>query len=101
MRRDMAATPKRRGIRQTLLKGLVRIPFVGRLYLKGLLRAIQKTPRSKLPPELQQVQTMLSQVPPAKRLELMQAALKGQLPKPEQMSRAMRRAAARSGRRQR
>lgn len=97
----MAATPKRRPIRQALLKGVVRLPFVGRFYLKGLLRAIQKTSRSKLPPELQQVQTMLSQVPPAKRLELLQAAVKGQLPKPEQMSREMRRAAARSGRRRR
>lgn len=98
----MAATLKKpRSIRQALLKGVVRLPFVGRLYLKGLLRAIQKTPRSKLPPELQQVQTMLSQVPPAKRLELLQAAVKGQLPKPEQMSRSMRRAAARAGRRHR
>jgi hypothetical protein len=66
-----------------------------------LLRAIEKTPRGKLPPELQQVQAMLSQVPPAKRLELLQAAVRGQLPKPEQMSRQMRRAAARQGRRRR
>jgi hypothetical protein len=97
----VAASPKPRPVRQALLKGLVRLPFVGRIYLRGLLRAIQRTPRSKLPAELQQVQAMLSQVPPAKRLELLQAAVKGQLPKPEQMSRGMRRAAARAGRRRR
>jgi hypothetical protein len=101
MMRPVPPTPKRRPIRQALLKGLVRMPFFGRIYLKGLLRAIQKTPRAKLPPELQQVQTMLSQVPPAKRLELLQAAVKGQLPKPDQMSREMRRAAARADRRRR
>jgi hypothetical protein len=86
-------------MRQRLLRTIVRIPVVGRLYLKALLRAIERAPRSKLSPELQQLRGMLDRLSPDERLQLLEASVKGKLPKPEQMSREMRRAAARQSKR--
>ena len=88
-------------MRQRLAKLVLRLPFLGRLYLKSLLRTLEKTPRGKLPPELRQLQAVLSQVPPAQRLELLENAVKGRLPQPETFSREMRRAAQRQQRRRR
>ena len=90
-------------MRQALIRLIARLPFIGPLYLKGLLRAIERAPKGKLPPELQQVQAMLKQIPPGQRVELMRNALSGKLqaPPPEQMGRAMRRATAKQTRRKR
>jgi hypothetical protein len=88
-------------VRQRFVKLLLRLPFVGRIYLKSLLRTLERTPRGKLPAELRQLQALLTQVPPAQRLELLQNAMKGRLPQPQQLSREMRRAAERQQRRRR
>ena len=88
-------------MRERMLRTIVRVPIVGRLYLKALLRAIERSPRSKLSPELQQLRGMLDRLPPSERLQLVEASLKGKLPKPEQLSREMRRAAERQARRRR
>jgi hypothetical protein len=88
-------------VRQRLARLVLRIPGVGRLYLKALLKTMNKTPRSKLPAELQQLQTMLKQIPKDQQLALLQDAMKGRLPQPEQLSREMRRAAARQQKRRR
>ena len=90
-------------MRQRLARLLARTPVLGKLYLKGMLKAIDRTPREKLPPEMQQLQTMLRQIPEDQRVPLMQAAMKGELPAPEpgQMSREMRRATAKQARRKR
>jgi hypothetical protein len=88
-------------MRQRIAKLLIRLPFFGKRYMKAMLKTIDRTPAGKLPPELRQMKSMLAQVPPAKRLELIQAAAKGELPKPEEMSREMRRKAERQARRKR
>jgi hypothetical protein len=90
-------------VRQRLLRTIVRVPLVGRFYLKALLRAIEKTPRSKLPLELQQLRGMLDRVPPDQRLGLLQASMRGQAGQPEaqQLGRSMRRAAEREAWRRR
>ena len=80
---------------------MVRVPVVGRLYLKAVLRAIESAPRSKLSPEMQQLRRMLDRLPPDERLDLVEASLKGKVPKPEELSREMRRAAERQARRRR
>jgi len=88
-------------IRQRIARSLVRIPGFRGLYLKALLRTIDRTPPSKLPPELGQLKHMLGQMPEAQRLEFLKAAVKGELPKPAELSREMRRAAERQARRKR
>jgi hypothetical protein len=86
-------------IRQRIARILVRIPGFRGLYQKALLRTLDSTPPSKLPPEMRQLKQMLGQVPPAQRQDFLKAAMKGDLPKPDQMSREMRRAAERQARR--
>jgi hypothetical protein len=86
-------------VRRRLLRLIVRVPVLGRLYLRGLARAIERAPRSKLPPELQQLRGMLDRLSPQERVKLLEAAIKGQVPHPEQLSREMRRAARRQSRR--
>lgn len=91
----MAGPPNPKGIRARLAKAFLRLPFVGRLYLKAMVRALEKTPRSKLPPHLQPLHAMLQQVPKQQRLAMLEAAMRGKLPKPEQYGRTVRRAAQR------
>lgn len=88
-------------MRQGLVKLIARLPVVGPLYLKGLLRAIERTPRQKLPPQLQQVQSMLKQIPAEQRVQLLRASLRGELPRQEQVGRELRRAAERQAKRRR
>jgi hypothetical protein len=88
-------------VRRRLVALLVRLPGLRGLYLRALVRTLDRTPASKLPAELQQLKRMLAQVPPEQRRELLGNAAKGRLPQPEQMSRSMRRAAAREARRRR
>ncbi len=90
-------------MRQGLVKLIARLPLIGPLYLKGVVRAIEKAPRHKLTPEMQQMQAMLRQIPEDQRLPLLRAAMKGELPqpKPGEMSRGMRRAAEKQARRRR
>lgn len=86
-------------MRRRLAAFLVKLPGLPGLYLKALVRSLDRTPPSKLPAELQQLKAMLARVPPTKRRQLLSDAMKGRLPKPEQMSRSMRRAAERQSRR--
>lgn len=88
-------------MRQRIATFLVKLPGFRGLYFKALLRSLERTPPSKLPPELRQLKSMLDQVPPDQRLELLRNAAKGNLPQPEQMSRSMRREAERQARRRR
>ena len=78
-------------IRQRLARVLLRMPVIGNWYLKAMVRALERTPRSKLPPELQQMQGMLQRLPREQRLKILKAGLKGQLPQPEQLGRELRR----------
>ena len=88
-------------MRQRIARFLVRVPGFRGVYLKALLRTLDRTPPSKLPPELRQLKQMLGQVPPAQRLDFLKSAVKGELPKPAELSREMRRAAERQARRKR
>lgn len=88
-------------IRQRVARFLVKLPGFRGLYLKALLRTLDTTPPSKLPPELRQLKQMLGQVPAAERLDFLKAAVRGELPKPAELSREMRRAAERQSRRKR
>jgi len=87
-------------MRQMLSKLLVRIPFVGRLYLKATLRYLEKTPPSKMPPQLRQLKAALDKVPKHKRLAMLEDAAAGRIPQPDKLpSRQLRRAAARQAKR--
>jgi hypothetical protein len=88
-------------VRQRIARFLVKLPGFRGLYAKALVRSLERTPPSKLPPELRQLKTMLDQVPPDQRVELLKNAAKGNVPQPEQMSRSMRREAERQTRRKR
>ena len=83
-----------------LIKGLMKIPGVSTMYMKGLLKALDNSPRHKLPPHLQQLQQMMAHVPKDQRLALMKAGMKGELPKPDELSREMRRTAQKQVKRQ-
>jgi len=87
-------------MRQRIAKLMMKIPFVGRLYLKATLRYLEKTPPSKMPPQLRQLKLALDKVPKAKRLAMLEDAVAGKIPQPDQLpSRQLRRAAARQQRR--
>jgi len=86
-------------IRQRLARTIARMPIVGPRYLRALVRALERTPRAKLTPELRQAQAMLSRLPPEQQVELLRKSLRGELPEPEQLGRSARRAAARQSRR--
>jgi hypothetical protein len=87
-------------MRQMLSKVLLRIPFFGRLYLKATLRYLEKTPPSKMPPQLRQLKTALDKVPKHKRLAMLEDAVSGKIPPPDKLpSRQLRRAAARQAKR--
>jgi hypothetical protein len=88
-------------IRQRVARTLVKVPGLRGLYLKALLRTLENTPPSKLPPELRQLKQMLGQVPASQRLDFLKAGLRGELPRPAELSREMRRAAERQSRRAR
>lgn len=79
----------------------MRLPVIGPFYVRAALRALERAPRGKLSPEMQQMQAMLKKIPPGQREALLRAAVKGDLPAPEpgQMSRSMRRAAQKQARR--
>jgi hypothetical protein len=88
-------------VRQRIARFLVKVPGFRGLYAKALVRSLERTPPSKLPPELRQLKTMLDQLPADQRVELLKNAAKGNVPQPEQMSRSMRREAERQARRKR
>lgn len=88
-------------MRKRLAILLARTPVLGKLYVRGMLRVIERAPKGKLPPELRQLQAMIRQIPKEQRVPLLQAAMRGELPQPQpgEMSRKLRRAAAREARR--
>ena len=86
-------------MRQALARFLARLPWIGPRYTRGMLRAIERTPKEKLTPELRQMQAMLARIPEEQRVELVRAAMRGEMPEPETMPRSMRRAAARESKR--
>jgi hypothetical protein len=88
-------------MRRRLVAFLVKLPGFRGLYLKALLKTLDRTPASKLPAELRQLKAMLGQVSPAQRRELLENAMRGRLPQQEQLSRSMRREAERQARRRR
>ena len=86
-------------MRQRLVRLLVRVPGIRGLYLKALVKTLDRTPRSKLPPELQAVQRALKQLPTRQqKLAALEAEFAAQSEPPPQ-SRALRRAAAKQQRR--
>ena len=87
---------------------MLKVPFLRRRYVKSLLRQLEEGGGKKgLPPELQQLQRMLKQVPPPQRAQTLETALRqglsGEVPSApaELPSRSLRRAAERQQRRQR
>ena len=64
-------------MRQRIARFLVRVPGFRGVYLKALLRTLDRTPPSKLPPELRQLKQMLGQVPPASAPRLPQVGREG------------------------
>ena len=83
-------------MRQRIANLIVRLPFFGKLYLKATLRYLEKTPPSKLPPQLKQLKAALDRVPKHRRLQMLEDAARGKIPQPEELSsRTLRRAAQR------
>ena len=88
-------------VRQRLAGLIVRLPVLGPRYVRTLVRALERTPRAKLSPELRQAQAMLARLPEEQRADLLRAAMRGEAPAPQQLGRSARRAAAREARRHR
>jgi len=95
-------------MRRTFAKLVLKVPFLRRRYVRSVLRHLDEGGGKKgLPPELQQLQRLLKQVPPPQREKTLESALlqglSGTLPsEPEQLpSRSMRRAAERQQRKRR
>ena len=85
-------------IRQAIGRVLFKLPFLRNAYSKNVMKMMASAPKGQLPPELEHLRNMLQQVPPAKREKAIQAALRGDMPQPEAMSREMRRKAERASR---
>jgi hypothetical protein len=88
-------------MRRWLGKTIVKTPWLGDRYLRGILKHLEETPKSKLSPEMQQMKAGLERLPKKQRLPMLKDAMLGNIPQtPEEMpSRALRRQAARSQRR--
>ena len=86
-------------VRQAIAKAIFKLPFLRRAYSKNIMKMMASAPKGQLPPELEHLRNMLQQVPPAKRQKAIEAALRGDMPTPENMpSREMRRKAERASR---
>jgi len=95
-------------VRAALAKLVLKVPFLRRRYVRGLLRQLEEDGgKRELPPELAQLRRLLKQVPPRQREQTLEAALRqglsGEVPnEPEQLpSRTLRRAAQRQQRKRR
>jgi len=94
-------------VRAALAKLVLKVPFLRRRYVRGLLRQLEDGGKRELPPELAQLRRLLKQVPPPQREQTLEAALRqglsGEVPnEPEQLpSRSLRRAAQRQQRKRR
>jgi hypothetical protein len=95
-------------MRRALAKLVLKVPFLRRRYVRSVLGQLEEGGgRKGLPPELQQLQRLLKQVPPPQRAQTLENALlqglSGDLPsEPEQLpSRSLRRAAERQQRKRR
>jgi hypothetical protein len=95
-------------MRRAFAKVVLKIPFLRRRYVRTILLQLDEGGGKKgLPPELQQLQRLLKQVPPTQRAQTLESAflqgLSGQVPsEPEQLpSRSLRRAAERQQRKRR
>jgi hypothetical protein len=84
-------------VRAALIRLFLRIPFLRRFYVRRVLAFLEKTGkrRKPLPTELQQLQAALARLPTrARKLEVLEAALRGSATGDAAPSRALRRAAA-------
>ncbi|MGH9102313.1 MAG: hypothetical protein ACRDYD_04935 [Acidimicrobiales bacterium] len=89
---------KGKGIRGTVSRVITKIPFLRRLYIKRLLRFMERSEAKgrRLPPELETLQTRLSRLPKKDRASALETAMLAEQQGPG--SREMRRAAGRQQR---
>lgn len=89
---------KRKGARAKVARLVTRVPFLRRLYIKRLLRYLDKAEAKhrNLPPELSQLATRLRRVPKKSRSQVLEEALMAE--QKSQHSRDLRRQVARQQR---
>jgi hypothetical protein len=66
-----------RGVRATITRGIVRVPFLRRLYVRRMLAYLERSKRKKraLPKELNELDIAMSKVPKDQRMAMLETAL--------------------------
>ena len=71
------ATDRPKGVRATITRGIVRVPFLRRLYVRRMLKFLERSKRKKraLPRELAELDIAMSKVPKDQRMAMLETAL--------------------------
>jgi hypothetical protein len=71
------ASDRPKGVRATITRGIVRVPFLRRLYVRRMLAFLDRSKRKKraLPKELAELDVAMSKVPKDQRLAMLETAL--------------------------
>lgn len=66
-----------KGVRATITRGIVRVPFLRRLYVRRMLAFLERSKRKKraLPKELAELDVAMSKVPKDQRMAMLESAL--------------------------
>ncbi|TMM14930.1 MAG: hypothetical protein E6G01_11440 [Actinobacteria bacterium] len=71
------ASDRPKGVRATITRGIVRVPFLRRLYVRRMLKFLERSKRKKraLPKELAELDIAMSKVPKDRRMAMLESAL--------------------------
>jgi len=71
------ASDRPKGVRATITRGIVRVPFLRRLYVRRMLKFLERSKRKKraLPRELAELDVAMSKVPKDQRMAMLETAL--------------------------
>ncbi len=71
------ASDRPKGVRATITRGIVRVPFLRRLYVRRMLKFLERSKRKKraLPKELAELDIAMSKVPKDQRMAMLESAL--------------------------
>src|SRR5437899_1365784 len=71
------ASDRPKGVRATITRGIVRVPFLRRLYVRRMLKFLERSKRKKraLPKELAELDIAMSKVPKDQRMAMLETAM--------------------------
>ena len=71
------ASDRRKGVRATITRGIARVPLLRRLYVRRMLKFLERSKRKKraLPKELAELDIAMSKVPKDRRMAMLESAL--------------------------